>query len=153
MAAGVATGGFGVAVVGLQDLRRDIRTAGNRALPNELRKLNREIAREGRDAARQNARGLKGGRRFAATIGSRGSARAATIAVNIRRHPAAPGWLFGSFGGRRTRQFHQPWLGNARTGNLGRAYAVTPAIRALEPEWAETYGKRIQLALDRALGT
>lgn len=138
---GAPPGGFGVLLVDNEGLRRDLR-AVDKKLPNVIRKVHREIAKEGRTRARSKALGLPGRKRFARLIASRGSARAATISYHGNRHPAAMGWLFGAYA---YPQF-KPWVGNRHTGvrqDLGDSHAITPAIKELEPQWAKTYAKRI----------
>lgn len=145
----VAPGGFGVEIVGLPKLRSDLRTA-DRQLRNVPRDVHRQIAREGRDRARQIAMGLPGRQLFARIIGGRGSDRAATIYADIGKHPAGGGWLFGSH---QYRQF-RPWVGNQHISlGINDSYAITPAIRELEEQWAKTYASRISETLDRTLGT
>lgn len=148
----VKTGGFGVAVEGLHELRQALRTA-DRKLLNEVRKLHREMAKEGRVRARSKAQFGTGRNRFAKLIGSQGSERAATITYRGDGHPAAMGWLFGSMA---FRQF-RPWVGNRHTGirmeDIGSSYAITPAIKELEPEWERTYPQRMAEAINRGLAT
>lgn len=147
--AGTTQSGCGVIFVDLDDLLRDLR-AVDRKLPNVVRKVHREIGKEGRIRARSKAMELPGRKRFARLIASRGSTRAATISYRGDRHPAAMGWLFGAYA---YPQF-KPWVGNRHTGvrqELGDSHAITPAIVELEPQWARTYAKRIGRMIDQTL--
>jgi len=124
------SGGFGVAVVGLKELSRDLRSA-DAQLRRDVRALHREFSGRAVREAQGRARRLKGGSAFAQNIKPIGSLSKAGIrypreakgytAPNTGANPAM-GWLMGSYGrpsrrGGSTAQFEYPWKGNQHRGN------------------------------------
>ena len=135
----------------------------NRALkkvPGDMSKavaqVNRSFAREIATDAKSRAVSHKGKSRFAGLIRYGASANIGTITYGLTRHPAAGGWIFGSYGGRRGRQFEQPWSGNQYTGQTGfgdfgpNSRAVSPAVKAAQPLLEVEYDRRIRDAFRAA---
>lgn len=150
----------GIRVVGLDQFARDLRRVDKDAA-RELAKSYRLIARDVRERSRARARQQSAAyAKAAAGIQSRASAKDARIRITGRRYP----WIFGQeFGAYRNlerqirygestrtiRGWNQfpPWRGNRYVNASNTGYAVYPTIRDRTPYLVD----EVERAMDRSL--
>jgi hypothetical protein len=136
-----AMDGTGVKVVGLRELRRELK-AKDAGLPKELRLITKsvgdDLVPDLRRAAQSDSPQMAKGAR---SIMSGATARGAYIRLGGAKAP----WLKGSeFGSKKFRQFRD-WRGNGTDGG----YAISPELRRQKGHIAATAERRISSFLER----
>lgn len=142
-------GGFGVAVVGLKELSRDLRQA-DAGLRKAVRDLHSDFSMRAVSAARSRAQRHKGGDRFADLIRPIRSLSKAGIRYprqgggtpSARGKTPALGWLFGSQGGPGVRQFERPWKGDSNRSSTAGAL-VTSLLGAVFGKAGTAFGSQM----------
>lgn len=149
MASTDALGGH-VAVTGLPELLRDLKTMG-RVLPAEIRKGHRRAAKVVEAAARARAL-AQGGAIAKARMAIKATATQRTAKLVLDATGRYP-FIFGAeFGAKQYPQF-KPWRGNQwqpDSGNVG--YAVHPAIRDTREQFVDAYATEVERVLRMQLG-
>lgn len=142
-------GGKAVEVRGLRELSRDLKRI-DKELPKEMRQASMGVARLVADEARANAgAGTKIQRKAASAIKARAGAARAAIAVTPT--PSVPFALGAFYGAVKFKQF-EPWVGTSwRAGRPDEGpYAINPAIASLEGEIVRVYGEAVNDLTQRA---
>lgn len=146
-------GGVAVEVVGLPELRRQLRQMENpRRWTQELGASQREIAKKVAAWSQSAARGVGGSTgHFAGAIAGRGGVSGARIQIRKNEANAAfwgakqrTGWNTGN-----ESPNHPKWVGNQwEVGSSGGPYAINPTIQNRLTDIMEMYGE----AVDRIWG-
>lgn len=152
----------GAEIVGLNDFRRELRKLGGQ-WPQELRRVNAQIARRGAALAQREARSLGGIQaRAAGAIVGKANMREARIGVNATRsNPMANVAFWGAK--RHTGWYanprysggapqHPPWVGNTwDVAVRGQGpYAINAALARYLPELVDQFGDMIDHLSRRA---